>query len=120
MRPDDPGTPSLDPVLPKTSRNLTPPQLQAVARRALVEVRSLPDEGNALLRAMGVHFPRGQRVVQQPADATTARIERYLRETEQLVPERLPEPRRSIIYFLSAWELRAELAELAAFCMAFG
>ncbi len=60
----------------------------ATVRRAMVEVRNRPDEGNALLRAMGVRFPRGQRVVQQSADATAARIERYLRETEHMVPER--------------------------------
>lgn len=52
------------------------------------EVRSRPEEGNLVLRAMGARFPRGRRVVRQPADAAAARIERYLRKTEQMVPER--------------------------------
>lgn len=60
----------------------------ATVRRAMAEVRSQPDEGNALLRAMGVRYPRGQRVMQQPADETADRIEHYLRETEHMVPER--------------------------------
>lgn len=57
-------------------------------RRALVEVRNEPDEGPALLRAMGVRFPRGQRVVERPADTTAEEIESYLAEVEQMVPER--------------------------------
>jgi hypothetical protein len=57
-------------------------------RRAMAEVRNEPDEGPGLLRAMGVRFPRGQRVVERPADATAGEIEQYLAEVEQMVPER--------------------------------
>ena len=60
----------------------------ATVRRAMVEVRSRPDDGNALLRAMGARFAWTQRVVPQPPDHAAAQVEDYLRATEFMVPER--------------------------------
>lgn len=60
----------------------------ATVRRAMIEVQNRPDEGNALMRAMGLRFPGGQRVIRRPAEVTATEIEEYLRDHEHMIPDR--------------------------------
>ena len=61
----------------------------ATVRRAVAEVRGLPaEERGALATVMGPGTVRASRVLRRPAAGTAARLERYLRETEIMVPQR--------------------------------
>lgn len=61
----------------------------ATVRRAIAEVRSFPaEEQGALVRIAGPASVRAARVVRRPVASTAIQIERYLRDTELMVPQR--------------------------------
>lgn len=61
----------------------------AAVRRAMAEVRGMPaEEQGALVRIAGPGTVRAARVVRRPAAGTAAQVERYLRDTELMVPQR--------------------------------
>ena len=58
-------------------------------RRAMAEVRSVPpEERSALVSIAGASTVRAARVLRRPAASTGLLIERYLRESELMVPQR--------------------------------
>lgn len=60
-----------------------------VVRRAMAEVRTQPpEEGGALATVVGPRTSRAARVVARPAAVVAAELERYLRESELMVPQR--------------------------------
>lgn len=61
----------------------------ATVRRAMIEVRNRPHEGRGLLTWMvGSRTVQSSRVLHRPAGGILSALDRYLRETELMVPQR--------------------------------
>lgn len=60
----------------------------ATVRRAMAEVRTRPTEQGTLVRIVGGGDVRVARVLKRPAASTGLLIERYLRDSELMVPQR--------------------------------
>lgn len=61
----------------------------AMVRRAMAEVRGRPtDESGALVTLAGSRTVRAARVLRRPAASTGLLLDRYLRETELMMPQR--------------------------------
>lgn len=61
----------------------------AAVRRAMAEVRSGPaEEGGAMVSLVGERRARASRVIRRPEATVAARLDRYLRDVEFMVPQR--------------------------------